>query len=135
MTIGASRVTQVFTRHTIGVQKSSHHYFNKPPYAERHVRWCERTGSQLMATFLLDQFCSYHTIKYDMNKSTDFTGQPIFSQLLSLLNQSIIKQSIREHKANRCYKKFRYIRLGRPVIHSLSPILFGLFFTILSINL
>ena len=40
-----------------------------------------------------------------MNKSTDFVGQPIFSQLLSLLNQSIIKQSIQEHKANRCYKK------------------------------
>ena len=40
-----------------------------------------------------------------MNKSTDFIGQPIFSQLLSLLDQSIIKQSIREHKANRCYKK------------------------------
>ena len=40
-----------------------------------------------------------------MNKSTDFIGQPIFSQLLSLLDQSIIRQSIREHKANRCYKK------------------------------
>ncbi len=57
-----------------------------------------------MAT--LYQFCSYHTIKYDMNKSTDFVGQPIFSQLLTLLDQSIIKQSIQEHKANRCYKKF-----------------------------
>ncbi|MEO5650483.1 MAG: DUF4372 domain-containing protein, partial [Ginsengibacter sp.] len=51
------------------------------------------------------QFCSYDTIKYDMNKSTDFLGQPIFSQLLSLLDQSIIKQSIHEHKANRCYKR------------------------------
>ena len=40
-----------------------------------------------------------------MNKSTDFIGQPIFSQLLSLLDQSIVRQSIREHKANRCYKK------------------------------
>jgi hypothetical protein len=28
--------------------------FNEPPYAERHVRWCERTGNQLMITFLLD---------------------------------------------------------------------------------
>jgi hypothetical protein len=53
----------------------------------------------------LYQFCSYHTIKYDMNKSTDYVGQPIFSQLLSLLDQSIIKKCIREHKANRCYKK------------------------------
>jgi hypothetical protein len=40
-----------------------------------------------------------------MNKSTDFLGQPLFSQLLSLLDQSIIKQSIQEHKANRCYKR------------------------------
>ncbi len=24
------------------------------PYAKRHVRWCERTGSELIATFLLD---------------------------------------------------------------------------------
>ena len=40
-----------------------------------------------------------------MNKSTDYLGQPIFSQLLSLLDQSIIKQTIQEHKANRCYKK------------------------------
>ena len=40
-----------------------------------------------------------------MNKSTDYAGQPIFSQLLSLLDHSIIKQSIQEHKANRCYKK------------------------------
>lgn len=27
---------------------------HEPPYAERHVGWCERTGSQLMAIFLLD---------------------------------------------------------------------------------
>ena len=40
-----------------------------------------------------------------MNKSTDYLGQPIFSQLLSLLDQSIIKQTIQEHKANRYYKK------------------------------
>ncbi len=40
-----------------------------------------------------------------MNKSTDFLGQPILSQLLGLLDQGILKQSIQEHKANRCYKK------------------------------
>lgn len=40
-----------------------------------------------------------------MNKSTDFVGQPIFSQLLTLLDKSVINQSIHEHKANRCYKK------------------------------
>ncbi|MBE9202147.1 IS4 family transposase [Nodularia sp. LEGE 06071] len=40
-----------------------------------------------------------------MNKSTDFVGQPIFSQLLSLIGKPIIKETIVEHKANRCYKK------------------------------
>jgi hypothetical protein len=40
-----------------------------------------------------------------MNKSTDFVGQPIFSQLLSLIAKPIIKETITEHKANRCYKK------------------------------
>ena len=40
-----------------------------------------------------------------MNKSTDYVGQPVFSQLLSLIDQSIIKQTITEHKANHCYKR------------------------------
>ena len=40
-----------------------------------------------------------------MNKSTDFVGQPIFSQLLSLIEKPIIKETITEHKANRFYKK------------------------------
>lgn len=40
-----------------------------------------------------------------MNKSTDFVGQPVFSQLLSLLDQKVIKETISEHKANRCYKR------------------------------
>ena len=26
----------------------------EPPYTERYVRWCERTGSQIMTTLLLD---------------------------------------------------------------------------------
>lgn len=40
-----------------------------------------------------------------MNKSTDFVGQPIFSQLLSLIDKPLIVETIKEHKANRCYKK------------------------------
>jgi Transposase DDE domain/Domain of unknown function (DUF4372) len=40
-----------------------------------------------------------------MNKSTDFVGQPIFSQLLSLIDKPIIRETITEHNANRCYKK------------------------------
>lgn len=53
----------------------------------------------------LYQFCSYHTNKIDMNKSTNYLGQPIFSQLLSLIATSILQQCIKEHKTNRCYKK------------------------------
>lgn len=40
-----------------------------------------------------------------MNKSTDYLGQPILSQLLSLIDQSLIRQTIRSHKANYRYKK------------------------------
>ena len=40
-----------------------------------------------------------------MNKSTDFVGQPIFSQLLSLIEKPHIKETITEYNANRCYKK------------------------------
>ena len=28
--------------------------FNEPPYAERHVRWCERTVREIIPYFLLD---------------------------------------------------------------------------------
>ena len=40
-----------------------------------------------------------------MNKSTDFVGQPVFTQLLSLISSPVIKESIREHKANKSYKR------------------------------
>lgn len=40
-----------------------------------------------------------------MNKSTDYLGQPIFSQLLSLIDKAVIEHTIRTHKANYCYKK------------------------------
>ena len=40
-----------------------------------------------------------------MNKSTDYVGQPVFSQLLSLIGESVIKQTIAEYKANHCYKR------------------------------
>lgn len=46
------RASSIFT--IANARTHGHHYSNKPPYAERHVRWCERTGSHLMATFLLD---------------------------------------------------------------------------------
>jgi hypothetical protein len=40
-----------------------------------------------------------------MNKSTAFVGQPVFSQLLSLIDKPILRETILEHKANRFYKK------------------------------
>ena len=40
-----------------------------------------------------------------MNKSTDYLGQPIFSQLLSLIDKPVIQHTIRTHKANYRYKK------------------------------
>lgn len=40
-----------------------------------------------------------------MNKSTDYLGQPILSQLLSLIERPVIQQTIRSHKANYRYKK------------------------------
>ena len=40
-----------------------------------------------------------------MNKSTDYLGQPILTQLLSLINKPIIEHAIRTHKANYRYKK------------------------------
>lgn len=41
-----------------------------------------------------------------MNKSTFFTGQPIFTQLLSLVPRSIIAQATQAFKSDRYYKKF-----------------------------
>ena len=29
----------------------------EPPYAERHVRWCERTHGELIPMLLLDIYC------------------------------------------------------------------------------
>lgn len=41
-----------------------------------------------------------------MNKSTFFTGQPVFTQLLSLIPKSLISELARKHQANRYYKSF-----------------------------
>ena len=40
-----------------------------------------------------------------MNKSTDYLGQPVLSQLLSLIEKPLLEQTIRSHKANYRYKK------------------------------
>lgn len=41
-----------------------------------------------------------------MSKSTFFSGQPIFSQLLSLVPDHIFNRLVRKHNSNRYYKKF-----------------------------
>ena len=41
-----------------------------------------------------------------MNKSTFFTGQPIFSQLLKFLPSSVVHKAVRKHSSDRYYKKF-----------------------------
>jgi hypothetical protein len=42
-----------------------------------------------------------------MPKSTFFTGQPIFNQLLSLIPQTLVSQLVRENKSDRYCKKFK----------------------------
>jgi hypothetical protein len=42
-----------------------------------------------------------------MDKTTHFTGQPVFNQLLSLIPRSIIRSLARKHQADRYCKKFR----------------------------
>ncbi len=42
-----------------------------------------------------------------MNKSTHFIGQPIFSQLLKLINRSKISSITDEHNSDRYYKSFK----------------------------
>ena len=45
--------------------------------------------------------------KLPMNKSTFFTGQPIFNQLLNFIPKHIITSSARESASDRYYKKFK----------------------------
>lgn len=42
-----------------------------------------------------------------MGKSTFFTGQPIFNQLLSFIPQHIVRSSVSKHDSDRYYKTFR----------------------------
>jgi hypothetical protein len=42
-----------------------------------------------------------------MNKSTNFSGQPIIKQLLKLLPNDIIAQSAKRHNSDRYYKRFK----------------------------
>ena len=42
-----------------------------------------------------------------MGKNANFTGQPIFSQVLSLINRSDINRCVRDHNSDKYYKKFK----------------------------
>lgn len=42
-----------------------------------------------------------------MNKSNNFSGQPIIKQLLKLLSPSIIARTVSEHNSDRYYKRFK----------------------------
>lgn len=42
-----------------------------------------------------------------MHKNTFFTGQPVFTQLLSFIPKSLISELAQKHQANRYYKRFK----------------------------
>jgi len=42
-----------------------------------------------------------------MGKSTFFTGQPIFNQLLQLLPRHIVNDVSKRHQSDRYYKRFK----------------------------
>ena len=42
-----------------------------------------------------------------MSKNTFFSGQPIFSQLLSFIPRSIVSNNVKKHNSDRYYKRFR----------------------------
>jgi len=41
-----------------------------------------------------------------MSKSTNFSGQPVFNQIIKFFDKSEIKKIAREHNAERYVKKF-----------------------------
>ena len=49
----------------------------------------------------------YHPTKCSMNKSTFFTGQPIFSQVINMLSGCPIKKLAKTYQGDRYCKKFR----------------------------
>jgi hypothetical protein len=55
-----------------------------------------------------------------MNKSTHFSGQPTFNQLLKLIPRELISKAVQEHGSDRYYKKFT-------TLHHLITMLFACF--------
>ncbi len=59
-----------------------------------------------MAT--LYQFCSYHTNNIDMDKTTTYLGQPIFTQLLSLIDDTLLTSAAKLHNSNKYCKSLTF---------------------------
>jgi hypothetical protein len=53
--------------------------------------------------------CSYHTKNNNMDKNTKikFVGQPVFKQILNLINKVNIQGLIQKHQSDRYYKAFK----------------------------
>ena len=56
----------------------------------------------------LYQFCSYHTNKIDMDKTTTYLGQPIFTQLLSLVDDTLITGAAKLIDSNKYSKSLSF---------------------------
>ena len=50
-----------------------------------------------------------YTNKETMSKSTNFSGQPIFNQLIKFIDKGDKKRISKVNKADRCVKKFSTI--------------------------
>lgn len=60
----------------------------------------------MTASFFLSYF-EVATLKIDMNKSTFFAGQPVFSQLIQLIPNHLLTNLARGTQADRYYKTFK----------------------------
>jgi len=74
--------------------------FNEPPYAERHVRWCERSGRELIPRLLLD-FCNKPSVLYSNNNICVKSGRGVLNtptltniQLKSRKDDMIVEDNI-----------------------------------------
>jgi hypothetical protein len=52
-------------------------------------------------------FVKHYQNKLLMGKSTFFTGQPVFNQLLHILPRHVINEVIKKHQSDRYYKRFK----------------------------
>jgi len=53
--------------------------------------------------------CSYHTTNNNTDKNTEikFVGQPVFKQILNLINKVNIQGLIQKHQSDQYYKAFK----------------------------